>query len=57
MTKIPNVWVIEDWNLRFICILVLVIWDFNVHVALFWGNSLWKWMISYTLRLPKKKDR
>jgi hypothetical protein len=33
MTKseIPNVLVIEYWNLIFICNLVLEIWDFIIH--------------------------
>jgi len=31
MTEIQNtkVWFIENWNLRFICALVLVIWNFK----------------------------
>ena len=39
MTKIQNskrVLVIEYWNLRFICNLVLGIWDFNIR----WLNQL-----------------
>ena len=35
MTEIRNskyVWVIEYWNLRFICNLVLEIWDFGIRL-------------------------
>jgi hypothetical protein len=36
MTEIQNskyVWVIEYWNLRFICNLVLGIWDFGIRIS------------------------
>jgi hypothetical protein len=43
MTKIQsacgsNVMVIEYWNLRFICNLVLVIWDFK---SCYLGTVIW----------------